>query len=132
MKDANTLNHNGDGQNVLYADGHVEFQNTPFCGMLRNAGDSSPRFRDNIYTYGAGSRASPGVGVRGAPADALDSVLLPTSQDGPDPSPTVAESLSPRSSPRLWLVGGTVVALGAWWALRRGRRRRPMRATQLT
>jgi len=35
MSDGNSNNHNGDGQNVLYADGHVEFQNTPFCGMQR-------------------------------------------------------------------------------------------------
>jgi prepilin-type N-terminal cleavage/methylation domain-containing protein/prepilin-type processing-associated H-X9-DG protein len=37
---ANSRNHGGAGQNVLYADGHVSFQTTPYCGV---------NF-DNIYT----------------------------------------------------------------------------------
>lgn len=37
-----------EGQNVLYADGHVEFQTTPYCGVKRN--DLGFTFRDNIYT----------------------------------------------------------------------------------
>lgn len=80
---ANSPNHDGDGQNVLYADGHVEFQDTPFGGMMRNAGSTDPasRFRDNIYTHGATWGAS--AGVSGAPADPQDSVLLPTALDGP-------------------------------------------------
>ncbi|HSV14035.1 MAG TPA: prepilin-type N-terminal cleavage/methylation domain-containing protein, partial [Tepidisphaeraceae bacterium] len=40
----NSANHEQDGQNVLYGDGHVEFQNNPFCGTQR----------DNIFT-GRGS-----------------------------------------------------------------------------
>jgi prepilin-type N-terminal cleavage/methylation domain-containing protein/prepilin-type processing-associated H-X9-DG protein len=84
---ANSPNHAGDGQNVLYADGHVEFQATPFCGMMRNAAaaDATKRFRDNIYTHGAGWGTDPAVGVNGAPVDAEDSVLLPTALDGPKP-----------------------------------------------
>ena len=82
MSAANSPNHNGDGQNVLYADGHVEFQNTPFCGVLRTTRPGG-QFRDNIYTFGV----SPGAGVRGPPADAIDSVLLPTALDGPAPVP---------------------------------------------
>ena len=84
MSVANSGNHNGDGQNVLYADGHVEFQNTPFCGMPRGAGAAA--FRDNVYTCGAGYGAGPGgagVAVNGAPVDKLDSVLLPVSLFGP-------------------------------------------------
>ena len=42
MVPANSPNHNGDGQNVLYADGHVEFQNTPFCGMLARVPSRRP------------------------------------------------------------------------------------------
>jgi prepilin-type processing-associated H-X9-DG protein len=77
---ANSRNHNGEGQNVLYADGHVEFQNTPFCGMQRNG---PPAYRDNVYTYGAGfGPGAPNTGVLGAPADALDSVLLPSAPGG--------------------------------------------------
>jgi prepilin-type processing-associated H-X9-DG protein len=75
---ANSNNHLGDGQNVLYADGHVEFQHTPFCGMQR--GTAPDGHRDNIYTCGAGYGTGPegaGVAVKGPPADALDSILLP-------------------------------------------------------
>jgi prepilin-type N-terminal cleavage/methylation domain-containing protein/prepilin-type processing-associated H-X9-DG protein len=71
MRNGNSNNHSGNGQNVLYADGHVEFQNNPFCGMGR----------DNIYTYGAsGSQANGGggTGTVGSPVDVNDSVLLPT------------------------------------------------------
>lgn len=37
---ANSRNHDGAGQNVLYADGHVDFVQTAYCGYGR----------DNIYT----------------------------------------------------------------------------------
>ena len=30
MKSGNSTNHDQDGQNVLYGDGHVEFQQNPF------------------------------------------------------------------------------------------------------
>jgi prepilin-type N-terminal cleavage/methylation domain-containing protein/prepilin-type processing-associated H-X9-DG protein len=76
MANANTNNHNGDGQNVLYADGHVEFQNTPFCGMLRpGAGINS--FRDNIYTASGGTNPTGGKTDEG-PQDQYDSIMLPT------------------------------------------------------
>ena len=39
----NSTNHNRDGQNILYGDGHVDFQKTPFAGVRR----------DNIYTQAA-------------------------------------------------------------------------------
>ena len=41
---ANSTNHRRAGQNVLYADGHVSFQPTPFCGFGKDG------LRDNIYT----------------------------------------------------------------------------------
>ena len=71
MRNGNSNNHSGDGQNVLYSDGHVEFQNNPFCGGMG---------RDNIYTYGAsGIQANNGggTGIFGSPVDVNDSVLLP-------------------------------------------------------
>ncbi len=58
---ANSKNHEGDGQNVLYTDGHVEFQTTNLCGVNH----------DDIYTNAAGV-------VNGSPANGNDSVLLPT------------------------------------------------------
>jgi prepilin-type processing-associated H-X9-DG protein len=44
LSQANSLNHGRGGQNVLYADGHVSFQPTPYCGV--GVADQ----RDNIYT----------------------------------------------------------------------------------
>jgi prepilin-type processing-associated H-X9-DG protein len=75
MRAGNSGNHSGDGQNALYGDGHVEFNNNPFVGTNR----------DNIYTYGASgvnpnSQApapSGGTGVFGSPVGPGDSVLLP-------------------------------------------------------
>jgi len=61
MKLGNSNNHDRDGQNVLYGDGHVEFQNNPFVGVAR----------DNIYTRVTGNS------LLGSPLDANDSQLLP-------------------------------------------------------
>ena len=65
----NSLNHDGDGQNVLYGDGHVEFQQNPFVGVKR----------DNIFTRRAASTgfASAPAPIGQSPYDADDSVLLP-------------------------------------------------------
>jgi prepilin-type N-terminal cleavage/methylation domain-containing protein/prepilin-type processing-associated H-X9-DG protein len=83
MQKANTNNHNGDGQNVLYADGHVEFQNTPFCGMLRTAKDASAgseSFRDNIYTATVFLETTHASNT--GPKDSTDSILYPTDDTG--------------------------------------------------
>jgi prepilin-type N-terminal cleavage/methylation domain-containing protein/prepilin-type processing-associated H-X9-DG protein len=58
---ANSRNHEREGQNVLYGDGHVNYEPTAFVGVQQ----------DNIYT----SRDS--VGFGDSPVDAADSVLLP-------------------------------------------------------
>ncbi len=39
----NSIQHRGDGQNVLFVDGHVAFKDRPYCGLDR----------DNIYTMAA-------------------------------------------------------------------------------
>ncbi len=75
MAAANSNNHRNKGQNVLYADGHVEFQPTPYCGMFRNAG-----FRDNIYTAGAGDGGT--TDDTSLPVDERDSVMMPTDDPG--------------------------------------------------
>jgi prepilin-type processing-associated H-X9-DG protein len=86
MMKGNSNNHNADGQNVLYADGHVEFQTSPFCGMARPK-EPSPN-RDNIYTAGGPSARDP-VGptpvILSAPMDERDSILLPVAPEGPSP-----------------------------------------------
>jgi prepilin-type processing-associated H-X9-DG protein len=73
---ANSANHGGAGQNVLFADGHVSFHATPFCGYGQ----------DNIYTSLSpvplqGEQPPPtGSGVLSrsmGPSWAYDSVLVP-------------------------------------------------------
>jgi prepilin-type N-terminal cleavage/methylation domain-containing protein/prepilin-type processing-associated H-X9-DG protein len=65
----NSNNHNKDGQNVLYTDGHVEFAPTPFVGS----------HGDNIYSYRSQSATSDlSAGLCGSSYDGNDSVLLPT------------------------------------------------------
>jgi len=70
-----TSNHAGEkqqrqaGQNVLYGDGHVSWQENPFCGMRR----------DNAYTVSGsndGSVKTSGT-IAGSPRWRGDSVLLP-------------------------------------------------------
>jgi prepilin-type processing-associated H-X9-DG protein len=61
MKLANSNNHDKDGQNILYGDGHVAFESNPFVGVNR----------DNVYTTADGKIAA-------SPVDANDSILLPT------------------------------------------------------
>ena len=76
---ANSHNHFGDGQNVLFADGSVRFVATVFEGPQR----------DNIYAYrveGAVPQqkfalaASKNGGTVGSAYDAGDSVLVPTAE----------------------------------------------------
>jgi len=62
MKRANSNNHGGAGQNVLYSDGHVEFRTTPFAGVKG----------DNIFTNQLGSV------VASPRREFEDSILLPT------------------------------------------------------
>jgi prepilin-type processing-associated H-X9-DG protein len=64
MKFANSNNHDKDGQNILYADGHVAWETSPFAGVSQ----------DNIYT----TKDAPAARVVASPADHDDSILLPT------------------------------------------------------
>jgi prepilin-type N-terminal cleavage/methylation domain-containing protein len=69
LRKGNSANHKGAGQNVLYGDGRVSFETTPFCG----------KNRDNIYTV-AGStdgKVTTSPTIVGSPAWQWDSVLLP-------------------------------------------------------
>jgi len=70
----NSANHDGEGQNVLYADGHVEWQSSPYAGETRGAGTDT--WQDHIYTVASGGRA--GSATAGEPIDAADTILLPT------------------------------------------------------
>ncbi len=84
MLTANSRNHKGDGQNVMYADGHCEFQSTPWCGNYRNPGDNAATtnsFRDNIFTAGnkngAVGETEPDAGAMAVPQDAKDNLMQP-------------------------------------------------------
>jgi prepilin-type processing-associated H-X9-DG protein len=69
MQKANSSNHNQQGENVLYGDGHVEFVQNPFAGTRR----------DNIYTVSGSTDGSitTSATIVGSPKWAGDSVLLP-------------------------------------------------------
>ena len=70
MRNANSNNHDKDGQNILYGDGHVAWESNPFVGVNR----------DNIYAQASNSNGAidtSGLANKG-PFDANDSVLLPT------------------------------------------------------
>jgi len=78
MKNGNSANHQQDGQNVLYGDGHAEWMNNPFCGSqhdniftgrLNSSGGSNEPF----VSGGTCSRGNSGT----SPYDNLDSILLP-------------------------------------------------------
>ncbi|MBL7153063.1 MAG: prepilin-type N-terminal cleavage/methylation domain-containing protein [Phycisphaerae bacterium] len=68
LKQANSLIHQQDGQNVVYLDGHVAFEANPDCG-LKN---------DNIYTSHNGADIQKGTPptLESQPADPNDSLLV--------------------------------------------------------
>jgi prepilin-type processing-associated H-X9-DG protein len=68
IKAANSKNHSQDGQNVLFGDGHVEFTNTPLCGVNK----------DNIYTVNGVTAANSANG----PDNTVDSAT-PTASSNP-------------------------------------------------
>ena len=77
MAQGNSNNHGNEGQEVLYCDGHVEFQNTPFCGPQA---EGVP-YRDNIYTMAGLTFSSTGTGTETNQNSSLntlyDAFLLP-------------------------------------------------------
>lgn len=70
MSKANSINHNGDGQNVLFGDGHVDWQMNVFAGVSG----------DNIYARKKSAGSSRSDSIWNSPLDANDNVLLPTSK----------------------------------------------------
>ena len=78
MRGGNSLNHDEDGQNVLFGDGHAEWETNPFCGTQH---DNIYTGRHAIGTTTAGPFVSAGsmtINDPGAsPLDNTDSILLP-------------------------------------------------------
>ncbi len=81
----NTHPHNGDGQNVLFLDSHVEFAKRPYCGV-----DD-----DNIYTVSGNPTAGDALGTPptfgSQPANRKDSLLV---NDPPTPPASSARPMS--------------------------------------
>ncbi|HYO08392.1 MAG TPA: prepilin-type N-terminal cleavage/methylation domain-containing protein [Tepidisphaeraceae bacterium] len=68
MRLANTNNHDKDGQNILYGDGHVAWESNPFVGVNR----------DNIYMPASDNKGTNAASLIGGSYDANDSILLPS------------------------------------------------------
>jgi len=76
----NAIAHQEDGQNVLFMDSHVLFENRSFCGVNE----------DNIYTFwGPGDIRRGNIPVPGTsePANRLDSLLVHDGEPGVAPPP---------------------------------------------
>ena len=78
----NSNNHQNEGNNVAYCDGHVEWQTAPFAGVQR----PGKSFRDNIFS--AGNPANPGSGgtapgTGANPVDAQDAMMFPDAKTNP-------------------------------------------------
>jgi prepilin-type N-terminal cleavage/methylation domain-containing protein/prepilin-type processing-associated H-X9-DG protein len=83
MARANSMNHQNEGQQVAYCDGHVEWMTSPFAGVQR----PGVRHRDNIFASGKPATSSNGSGGKGPkdgqarPQDAADAVMIPSSEN---------------------------------------------------
>ena len=127
MRFGNSPNHNREGQSILYADGSVRFEMTPFAGAMK----------DNIYTAGGVRTAKPGppepvtVAVVSPPLTGNDMVLLPTAADFPRPGENLLSNLPGQRPPRvlLWSVAasaviGLILIVGVVLWANRARRRK--------
>jgi prepilin-type N-terminal cleavage/methylation domain-containing protein len=78
MRLANSPNHDQEGQNVLYGDGHADFASTPFSGVNKDSIWTSrlSAYVNTPYSSGSTSIVSSG----GSPITGDDSFLLPFAQ----------------------------------------------------
>jgi prepilin-type processing-associated H-X9-DG protein len=91
MTGGNSANHDGAGQNILFGDGHVEFNTSAFAGMKR----------DNIYTVSGATDGTTETSkdVWGSPRWAGDSVLLPTAQEkGDEKAAALSKAVAPKTN----------------------------------
>jgi len=65
FREMNSVNHEGEGQNVMFNDGHVEWCTSPFVGVKQ----------DHIYTRNGVTSGDP---MTHQPENPLDTILLPT------------------------------------------------------
>ena len=90
----NSGNHNGEGQNVGFADGHVTWETTPYCGMAY----------DNIFTC----HSAPYTGLGNSPKAPQKGIA--------GNGPNVADPIYHRDSPPYdtCMVPVRNVVTGAW------------------
>ena len=82
IKAGNAVAHKNEGQNVLFVDGHVSFEESPACGI----------HDDNVYTFWDGGdirRGGMPMPLASEPADRLDSFLV--NEPAPYKKTTVAK-----------------------------------------
>jgi prepilin-type N-terminal cleavage/methylation domain-containing protein/prepilin-type processing-associated H-X9-DG protein len=77
MQKANSANHQGQGENVLFGDGHAEFVQNPFCGTKQDNIFTSSSSTDGSNPTGGGSPTA--NSANNGPKWAGDSVLIPGS-----------------------------------------------------
>jgi len=82
IKQMNTKNHEGEGQSVMYNDGHVEWCTSPFVGANKNLIYAADRLQTNNKRDYDKTKVDP--------YEALDSVLLPAwGRDGKAQADTI-------------------------------------------
>jgi hypothetical protein len=77
MQMINSLDHGSEGQNVLYAAGHMVPTTMPYAGETRD--QNSSRWLDNIYTVQTEHFLSTRGVLSNLPFDDRDTIMLPTS-----------------------------------------------------
>lgn len=80
-ENGNSVNHNGEGQSVLFADGHVDFEDKPIVGANNDniytiQPDPSESSNDALKDVLSGKRA-PQIGHGYVPVNQTDSVIVP-------------------------------------------------------
>ena len=107
LQEGNSRNHDHEGQNVLFVDGHVEWNITPFCGY----------WKDCIYTVSGSTQPRDDVKrtsdtIVGSPAHRYDSVLLPVATVDPNARPFLSSPMGRAT----WISAAVVAVLWAgWW-----------------
>lgn len=110
LRSGNSKNHGGAGQNVLYADCHVAFQTTSFCGAKQ----------DCIFTIAgkdsAGFPLTTSTSIVGSPTWDGDSVLLPVADI--DPGYVSEKSIFVKVLTGIFALGALLVSV-LWSAFRK-------------
>jgi prepilin-type N-terminal cleavage/methylation domain-containing protein len=100
VKAGNAIQHQDDGQNVLFLDNHVSFMKQPFCGVND----------DNIWTYWDGGDVRIGampVAFTSEPQDRTDSLLVHDGEGGNVPPPDKGRLCFVSDTP-VWMDGSLV------------------------